>query len=1297
MKITSHSITELAGLVERLAGQLDYLGQRSFVPEQNGTDPSDTMVGDRPLGSLLSEFWPGAGNWSGPEVSQAGLTGLEASCRRVCLELAEEIALRVRLGRETVGRIKSKRRESSLKRRRTSLELTQARAEVGRLKAELELFKTQALHRRAAAQKLDRWLQGVSPKGLSFRDAQGRRVSQEALARAHDDMADLKRALKADERHLGALSGSIDVARRLRNKAEADLAATQAGSLKTEAELKEQLRLLKEESHGLKKFRQDFASSRQDLKKAQDLRESYSQMLHLASRLLAPFLAQTRSPALMDPAPALEKATDMAKTEAGRGVRLDELLVRQAGRLKKEAAGAAELTKRVRRINREIGLMEDELTGLMEPLAAFASLNPGARAPLTARVAVFLGRVDELARRARQTKIELEEVRAVFKTGLERGRRWQTDWREAGKSERAHLTQAQALVEEVRLSERQAREKADGLVDSLAPLVGAMGPLRPLDLMPSLAAASVRVNDLTQKAHQLDDLAQKLAAGVNRPFAANLAKPPAAFKPFSDVLRRLANKQVELGRLDALVTAANRARDLTEGPVVKAIRQPMEEVAVKLTGSLAMIASERVRLVRGRRRSAERLSSMRRDLATEKKRGFFAKAHLEKVRHRNRSQQRKIREYEARLKQAQNDRLLIRELKKSLKAATQEAHRVTERWERSQHLAQAFKKKALERHHQYRQAKYAVEWLDHWRDRALEQERLLKSTRAELDLARREYGEARTKLAAAASERDQAQQEFARERAARARQALDLLGGHTLSLELAATQSEAGRWALLAQDLALALAARGSLHEKETAELRGQVDKFSAEAAVLKKQIERISQMLALAELPSRQKPKATPVGVRVTPLTTEQIYRALDRLASMRQRLHKIGRSTLGQWTLIAAITGSLVFIPPNTSGKASRNETHLIAPRPRVEQLAHSLSLGPVFEVPSQVRTLPGPRGEGGVKLSLLPIRDSQTPLPPDVQEKLRIMADQAGLSPEVLLISARSLFAGQSAVEPSALEELTLSAHSLAKRHPLIFRELAQKGLPANAANLASLKQAPESAQNQFIDRMYQEYRTLGFSSEEALGALIANERAAFALNKTWEPPKRFRGRLRPLADVENMKLPDFLERMTPYMQSKLRAFLRCRGMTYAGDLKTYTDNLAFDMYCAAKKFQVPVTFFLAIAHQETWYANVLGDADRSASPFQIYEPTRALIRNSMAKLGFVPPPPGIRLERHLTMATYMAAFHLRELMQETYRPPNKRRPALVNMDKVLLRYNGSSRYAKRVAGRQRELARFLKNKT
>ena len=503
MKITSHSITELAGLVERLAGQVDYLGQRSFAPKRNGTDPSGTMVGDRPLASLLSEFWPGAGKWSGPAVSQPGLAALEDSLRRVCAELEEEIALRVRLGRETVGRIKSERRESSLKRRRASLELTQARAEVRRLEAELELYKAQARRRRVEAQNLEGWLNNVSPKGFGFRDAQGRRVGQQSLARAHDDMAALKRALKADKRHLGALSGSTDVTRRRRNKAEADFAAAQAGSLRTEADLKEQLRLLREESLGLKKLRQNFASNQQDLKKSQDLRESYSRMLHQASRLLAPFLAQEKPAALMDPAPALENAAAGAKAEAGRGARLAGVLIRQAGRLKKEAAGAAELMKKVRRINREIGRMEDELAGLMEPLASFASLNPGARAPLTARVAVFLARVDELARQARQTQIELDQVRAVFKTGLERGRRWQAAWREAGKSERSHLAQAQALVEEVRLSERQAREKAHGLIDSLAPVVSAVSPVCPLDLMPSFAAVCARVGGLKQKAHEL--------------------------------------------------------------------------------------------------------------------------------------------------------------------------------------------------------------------------------------------------------------------------------------------------------------------------------------------------------------------------------------------------------------------------------------------------------------------------------------------------------------------------------------------------------------------------------------------------------------------------------------------------------------------------------------------------------------------------------------------------------------------------------------------------------------------------
>ncbi len=176
---------------------------------------------------------------------------------------------------------------------------------------------------------------------------------------------------------------------------------------------------------------------------------------------------------------------------------------------------------------------------------------------------------------------------------------------------------------------------------------------------------------------------------------------------------------------------------------------------------------------------------------------------------------------------------------------------------------------------------------------------------------------------------------------------------------------------------------------------------------------------------------------------------------------------------------------------------------------------------------------------------------------------------------------------------------------------------------------------------------------------------------------------------------MGLEEFLGRTTPYILARLEGFLRSRGASFAGDLGEYARNLAFDMFCAAKKFEVPVTFLLAIAQQETCYANVLGDNNRSASPFQIFEPTRELIISSMAKSGLFPPPRGTKLERHLTLATFMAAFHLRELMTLAYLPPRGHRPAAVDMDQVLLRYNGSPRYGAQVGLRQKQLTEFLKN--
>jgi len=435
------------------------------------------------------------------------------------------------------------------------------------------------------------------------------------------------------------------------------------------------------------------------------------------------------------------------------------------------------------------------------------------------------------------------------------------------------------------------------------------------------------------------------------------------------------------------------------------------------------------------------------------------------------------------------------------------------------------------------------------------------------------------------------------------------------------------------------------------------------------------------------------PVRVRITPMSSQQVDRTLDRLAQVRRRLRKLGVSTLGHWAMIAALTAGLLTVTPNTPSKATLAEAPLVAPRTRVQGVSQGLRLEPLFQIPVQARRLPQPMGRGRLEINLLPLRSTGRPLPPRVKRQVRRLARRAGLSPKVLITSARALYQSQSAVETSVLEEVARTARTLAQRHPFIFRELAGQGLPPSALALAAVDSAPERAQHLFLDRLYREYRTLGFSAEEALGALATNERATRDLARAWQPPRVYSGACRPVPGLEKMRLKDFLQRMAPYIKGRLQVFLRQRGMTYSGDLDRYARDLAFDMYCAAKKFQVPVTFLMAIAHQETWYANVLGDANRSASPFQIYEPTRLLIRESMRKNGFVPPPKEVRLERHLTLATYMAAYHLRELMQQAYVPASRRHPARIDMYKVLLRYNGSRRYPGRVAKRQKALARFL----
>ena len=80
--------------------------------------------------------------------------------------------------------------------------------------------------------------------------------------------------------------------------------------------------------------------------------------------------------------------------------------------------------------------------------------------------------------------------------------------------------------------------------------------------------------------------------------------------------------------------------------------------------------------------------------------------------------------------------------------------------------------------------------------------------------------------------------------------------------------------------------------------------------------------------------------------------------------------------------------------------------------------------------------------------------------------------------------------------------------------------------------------------------------------------------------------------------------------------------------------------------------------------------------------------------MADSGLVPPPKKTKLQRHLTMATFMAAFHLRELMQQAEVQTKLSNRNFVNMDLVMLRYNGSKEYASRVKLRERQLASYLR---
>jgi len=1291
MQHTSFSINELQALVEKLSSLLGSV-KGAAAPAPEGL--LESGLRGRPLAQWLEDLWPAAPPWEGEGLSEAGLELLHRRERLAKDRAAAEIAHRQRLMDKARQRLAEARRLPAQQRQNARRGLDEVFEQVRRLREFADLQRQKAEATASQIQSITAWLQALEPQGLGrFADASGRRVSPAQLEdigrRLHAlNLRLRKQRAKATEMEQGAALAKERAARIL-----ALAKARERAAQRAEDELEQKAARLEAAQASLDGLRRELALVDRQVLKKLSLRLLHSRLLNAASALLAPAMAMETPEPQSPSSDAVEDSLEQAAESGRRCRRLEAALNRLERLLQRRAGRVGPALARLREVNREIERLEAELPALLKALTQSDTAGPSARARVAAGISTHLARIQDLLPEARQAQAEIDRLRQGLAVGIERGKALQEAWRDSGKAERAALSQAQALASELPLMAQDLVQRRLELLESAAPVVELLARLKPWDILPSLAVVAERAAWHQERAAQLKASAAQLRARLPEPTAGKLSSPPVALKRFSGSLRRLSGRQVQLARLNALAASAQGWRDLLSEPVLEAVRAPLEGALRRLSGSLALLAADRQRLAGARARSARRLAGLRRAYQEERRRGQISQSRLRSLRQKAISQRGVIRAQEAELTVTRRDQAWAYELAERLEASEETARRLAGQLERNQKLAGALKAKSLERHRLLQKARLTLREMDDWRREAEHQQWLLSRTRSELEQARFELTEAKRLMHEANAQRDEARQALAAEKSARARQALDLLEGKAVAVEVAATQSEAGRWAALARDLAGALTISGLAHQEEVAGLRAEVDRLRAEAGTLQEQLGRIAHLVALADL-AGEKTSPPVVGVRVTPLNSEQVDRALDRLAALRRRLRDLGRGTVGHWAVIAALATGLTFAAPSTPTTATRSDVPLTAPRPVVKHLAQRLAPEPLIKLPARGLRVPEPLGSGRVEVNLLPLRPTREPISPEIKAQVAVLAQRAGLSQRVLITSARAVFAGRSAVEAGDLADLAETARALAGRHPLIFRELAKNGLPPSAKALAAVEPAAEKAQGLFLDRLYREYRTLGFSPEEALGAVAANEHALKKLDQAWAPPKSFSGQVLPVGAIEKMSLSEFLARMTPYIKDKLNIFLRQREMTYSGDLDRYAKNLAFDMYCAAKRFSLPVTFLLAIAHQETWFANVLGDADRSASPFQIYEPTKVLIANSMERMGFAPPPQDVRLEHHLTMATYMAAFHLRELMQEAWLPAGRHVEARVDMNKVMKRYNGSDRYSGQVAIRQNSLAKFVK---
>jgi len=248
---------------------------------------------------------------------------------------------------------------------------------------------------------------------------------------------------------------------------------------------------------------------------------------------------------------------------------------------------------------------------------------------------------------------------------------------------------------------------------------------------------------------------------------------------------------------------------------------------------------------------------------------------------------------------------------------------------------------------------------------------------------------------------------------------------------------------------------------------------------------------------------------------------------------------------------------------------------------------------------------------------------------------------------------------------------------------------------------LNEIIEHSEIRFFWGMYNEFLDLGIPRKDALTNILQNEKILKEKREGYNPNHKilYRGTIRPIKILEEMNLGEFKLIAVPYIQLKYREFANFKRLRIPRGLNEYAVNMAENIYLSAKKFNIPITSLMTITHQESFFLNILGDNRESASPFQIYRPTKLKILENMRREGFKMPRDIKHLENHLCLAGYMAAYHFAELMEfyavefQVSGPENNIKKIVYDLNRSTTSYNGGKSYHKEVFLKQLELKRFM----